>query len=143
MRISMRTLKDRIRHVLFFEATALCIVIVIGSWITSHSPEQVGMLGLFFSALAMIWNFTFNWIFDHWDKKYRNFAPRTISIRIIHAALFELVLLIAGIFLVSWWLDTTLWYAFMLDLGMSAFFLIYAFCYNWSYDILFPIPCTT
>jgi len=136
----MRTLADRIRHTLMFEAIALFLVAVVGSWITGRSVETVGMLGLMFSGLAMFWNFTFNWLFDLWDMKYRNAAPRGVKIRIIHAVLFELALLIAGIFLVSWWLDTTYWYAFVLDIGMSSFFLVYAFSFNWSYDKIFPIP---
>ena len=30
--------------------------------------------------------------------------------------------------------------AFLLDLGISIFFLIYAFVFNWAYDVIFPVP---
>jgi len=122
-----------------FEAIALFLVVVIGSWITGKTMETIGALGAMFSVLAMCWNFVFNWMFDHWDRKHRNSAPRGVKVRVVHAVLFEAFFLIFGTFLVAWWLDTTLLYAFILDVGMSAFFLVYAFVFNWSYDIAFPI----
>ena len=30
--------------------------------------------------------------------------------------------------------------AFLLDISLSAFFLVYAFGYNWAYDVVFPVP---
>lgn len=134
----MRTFADRVRHTLMFEVIALILVATIGAWITGRSVETIGLLGLMFSALAMFWNFTFNWMFDHWERVHRNGQKRTVLIRVIHAVLFEAALLLVGIFLVAWWLDVTYWYAFMLDIGFSSFFLVYAFCFNWAYDLLFP-----
>lgn len=139
----MRTLLDRIRHTILFETIALFIVIVVGSKITGETPEKIGALGLMFSVLAMGWNFVFNWLFDCWDQKYRNAAPRGVYIRCVHAVLFEGVLFVCGIFLVAWWLDISLMRAFWLDIGMSAFFVCYAFFYNWGYDLVFPVPQQT
>ncbi len=136
----MRSFADRIRHTILFEVIALFLVAVIGSWITGKSVETIGALGLMFSMLAMVWNFSFNWLFDHWERKNRPGQKRTVRIRIVHAVLFEAALLFVGVFLVAWWLETTYLYAFILDIGMSAFFLVYAFCYNWTYDVVFPVP---
>ena len=55
----MRTVKDRIRHTFLFEAIALGIVSVGGSWITGHSLEAMGVLSLMFSLLAMSWKLHF------------------------------------------------------------------------------------
>lgn len=60
----------------------------------------------------------------------------------MHAVLFELVLLIAGIFLIAWWLEIGYIDALIMDIGFSVFFLCYAFAYNWLYDIVFPVPAT-
>ncbi|MBE1283913.1 MAG: PACE efflux transporter [Rhodobacteraceae bacterium] len=139
----MRTLKDRIRHTLLFEGIALGIVAVGGSWITGHSLEAIGLLSIMFSLLAMSWNFVFNWLFDQWDMKYRNMAPRGPGIRVVHAILFEAVLLTVGIFLTAWWLSIGYVETFLLDLGFSAFFLVYAYIYNWGYDVIFPVPRPT
>lgn len=60
--------------------------------------------------------------------------------RVLHAALFEASLIIFTIPMVAWWLDMTLWAAFLTDLGFTLFFLVYAFVYNWVYDVVFPMP---
>lgn len=135
----MRTFKDRLRHTALFELIALFLVAFIGSWVVGKSPLEMGALSLMFSVLAMSWNFAFNWLFDQWDMKYRGGAKRTVGLRIVHAVLFEAALLFVGMFLVAWWLDMTLLHALVLDIGFSAFFLVYAFAYNWAYDIVFPI----
>ncbi len=136
----MRTLPDRIRHTVLFEAIALVIVAFIGSWVIGRSVTLVGALSLIFSVLAMVWNLVFNWMFDHWDRAYRNSARRGFLIRALHAALFELGMLIAGLFIVAWWLQTSYTEAFLINVGFSLFFLVYAYVYNWAYDQVFPVP---
>ncbi len=136
----MRSLPDRLRHTLIFEAIALFLVAVPGGWLLDRPMEVMGALSLMFSVLAMGWNFSYNWMFDLWDRKYRGMAKRGFRIRIVHAVLFEAGLVIAGLFLIAWWLDLSYWDAFLLDISLSAFFLVYAFCYNWAYDTVFPVP---
>lgn len=136
----MRTMKDRIRHTIVFEVLAVTIVTVAGSWVTGHEMEKLASLSILFSFLAMGWNFVYNILFDHWDKKYRGAAPRGFWIRTLHAVLFEIVFLFFGIFLVAYWLQISLMDALILDIGFAVFFVIYAFCYNWAYDLVFPIP---
>ena len=127
----MRSFPDRLRHTLIFEAIALFLVAVPGGYILDRPMEIMGALSLMFSVLAMGWNLAFNWGFDLWDRKY---------IRIVHAVLFEAGLVTAGLFLIAWWLDMTYIDAFLLDISLSAFFLVYAFGYNWAYDVVFPPP---
>ncbi|MTI09878.1 MULTISPECIES: PACE efflux transporter [Curvivirga] len=136
----MRTLGDRIRHTVFFEIIGILCTAVGGSLITGHSVEEMGMLGIIFSLLAMVWNFSYNWMVDIWDLKYRNAAPRGVLFRTIHAIFFEAGMLIAGIFIVAHFLNISYLDALILDIGFSVFFLIYAFCYNWAYDLIFPVP---
>ncbi len=136
----MRTLNDRLRHTILFEAIALGVVIVGGSWIIGRPMEVIGALSLIFSALAMSWNLLFNWLFDLWDRKYRASARRGFVVRATHASLFELGMVIAGVFIVEWWLNISYWNAFIIDIGFSAFFLIYAYGFNWAYDHIFPVP---
>jgi uncharacterized membrane protein len=63
-----------------------------------------------------------------------------MRLRILHATLFEASLLVLTIPMVAWWLDMGLWAAFLADIGFAFFFLIYAFMYNWIYDVVFPVP---
>ena len=136
----MRSFPDRLRHTLIFEAIALFLVAVPGGWLLDRPVEIMGALSLMFSVLAMGWNLFSKWMVDLWDRKYRSMARRGVGIRIVHAALFEAGLVVAGLFLIAWWLDMTYPDAFLLDISLSAFFLVYAFCYNWAYDMAFPVP---
>ena len=136
----MRSFPDRLRHTLIFEAIALFLVAVPGGWLLDRPMEIMGALSLMFSVLAMSWNLAFNWMFDLWDRKHRGMARRGVGIRIVHAVLFEAGMVIAGLCQIAWWLDLTYWDAFLPDVSLSAFFMIYSFCYNWAYDRVFPVP---
>ncbi|WP_417790554.1 PACE efflux transporter [Terasakiella pusilla] len=139
----MRTLSDRIRHTMMFEIMAILLTTFLGGWITGLEMAEIGMLGVFFSLIAMTWNLIFNYLFDLWNNKYRDAQAKTVILRVIHASIFEGVLFVIGIFLTMWWLEVGLWYAIILDAGLSLFFLVYAFLFNWGYDIVFPIPHST
>lgn len=136
----MRTFWDRVRHTVFFEAIALFLVAVVGSWILDRPMTEIGALGIIMAVLAMSWNMLFNWLFDLWDRKYRNFAKRGLFIRVVHATLFEAGMLIAGLFIIAWWLKVSLWEALIMDISFAVFFLVYAYLYNWAYDVIFPRP---
>jgi uncharacterized membrane protein len=115
-------------------------VAIPGGFILDRPIELMGALSLMFSVLAMAWNLVFNWGFDLWDRRYRAMAKRGFGIRAVHAVLFEAGLLFAGLFLIAWWLGMSYRDAFLLDISLSAFFVVYAFAYNWGYDMVFPVP---
>ena len=63
---------------------------------------------------------------------------KTVTMRVYHALLFEagLILLLPAI---VWYLGISYWEAFTINMGMAAFYLVYAFIYNLCYDKAFPI----
>lgn len=136
----MRSLPDRIRHTVIFEVIAILLVAFPGAWITGAEPATMGALSVMFSVLAMTWNLAYNWMFDHAALRLGARVPRTVRLRVLHAILFEAGMLLAGVFLIAWWLDMSLMQALVLDVGFAVFFLVYAFAYNWLYDLVFPLP---
>ena len=136
----MRTFADRIRHTLLFELIALLISAPIASWITGHEVTSIGALAVMLSALAMVWNLIYNWLFDHLERKVVGNGQRLLKTRIIHAIGFEAGLLIPGLLIVVWWLQISFWQAFVMDVGFMLFFLLYALVFNWAYDKSFPLP---
>ena len=42
--------------------------------------------------------------------------------------------------LMAYWLDTTLLGAFLADLGILAFFFVYAIAFTWAFDRVFGLP---
>lgn len=136
----MRTLADRLRHMILFEGFALTLLVIWAALFSTLDVKMFGAFGIMMSLLAMLWNLLYNWLFDLWDRRARNFAPRTPLLRAAHAVLFEAGLLIVGTLLAVWWLSLTLWEAFVLDVGLSLFFVAYAYAFNWTYDAVFPPP---
>ena len=125
---------ERFLHALTFEVIAIAICAPLGAWLLGYSLAQIGILTLMISLLAMAWNMAFNALFDSAQRRWgftRNFKTRAV-----HAVLFEIGLIMAVVPLAAWWLDISLWAAFVLDIGIVLFFLPYSFVFNWVYDTL-------
>ena len=53
---------------------------------------------------------------------------------------FEIGLLFVLMPFIAWYLSISLMEAFLIDVSFALFYLIYAFVFNWVYDVLFPVP---
>ncbi|CAH0533444.1 hypothetical protein VST7929_01312 [Vibrio stylophorae] len=130
---------DRIRHAVGFELLGLVLIVGILSQF-GFSVGHVGVLGVFFAIIATAWNYVYNLGFDRWLKKSQGHTEKTQQQRLCHALGFEFGLLWLTIPALAWWLNISLWQAFVMDIGLVVFYLIYAYFYNLAYDRLFPIP---
>ncbi|MEC6798494.1 PACE efflux transporter [Photobacterium sp. S4TG1] len=135
----MRTRLDRIRHAICFEVIGLILLVGVLSQFGFDS-SHVGVVGIAFSILATVWNYIYNIWFDRMLYRRYKTTVKTTIVRIIHSLGFEAGLLFVTIPILSWALKVTLWEAFVLDIGMVLFYLIYAYVYNIVYDRLFPVP---
>lgn len=139
----MRTTKDRIRHALGFEVIGLIIFAPLASLVFGFELHLMSVLAVAGSIIATLWNYVYNLLFDHAMLKLRGDVRKTIAIRVFHALLFEGGLLLLFMPMIAWYLGVTLWEAFIMDIAMAAFYLVYAFIYNIVYDRVFPIPHPT
>ena len=136
----MRTTKDRIRHAISFEVIGLLIFAPLASVVFGFELQLMGVIALVGSLIATLWNYFYNILFDKAMLKIKNSVQKTVLIRIVHAVLFEGGLLLLFMPMITWYLKISLWEAFVMDIAMATFYLIYAFIYNWAYDHVFPIP---
>ena len=136
----MRTRKDRIRHALGFEVIGLLIFAPLASLVFGFELQLMGVMALIGSIVATVWNYFYNVLFDRAMLKLRGTVQKTVSIRVLHAVLFEGGLLLLFLPAIAWYLNISLWDAFKMDIAMATFYLIYAFIYNWIYDKVLPIP---
>lgn len=136
----MRTRRDRIRHTIGFEVIGLIILSLGMSKLLGIDLGKIGILAVAFSIIATIWNYFYNILFDKALFKRTGKIHKTVTVRILHAVLFEFGLLFITIPIMAWWLQISLIEAVIMDLGMVVFYLIYAFIYNIIYDRIFPIP---
>lgn len=135
----MRTRLDRIRHAILFEIIGLVVIMGILSQL-GFELGHVGAMGVLFSVVATGWNYVYNIGFDKYMLKKMGTVTKTTLIRIVHSLGFEGGLLFLTIPFMAWFLDLSLWNAFVLDIGMVVFYLFYAYGYNLAYDKLFPVP---
>lgn len=129
-----RSVRERIGHALAFELIAVAICAPVLALLMDKPLAHLGALTLMFSTVAMLWNMLFNYLFDRAQSRL-NFQ-RGLRVRLIHATLFEMGLIVALVPLAAWWLSISLLEALLLDIGLILFFLPYTVAFNWSYDVL-------
>ena len=135
----MRTPADRVRHLLLFEVSALAILVPIGTIFFGFDPLNIGSLGITTSTIAAVWNYLYNWGFDHALKRLTGSVHKRMRMRVLHALLFEGGLVVMLVPLIAWWLDISLWEALVADIALVVFYVVFAFVYNLTYDHIFPI----
>ncbi|MBY5926378.1 MULTISPECIES: PACE efflux transporter [Halomonas] len=126
----MRSLKERLVHMVSFELGGLVIVTPLASMLSGHGLAEMGVLAAGLATAAMLWNLVWNWMFDRWVPSRR----RTLQQRLAQAFGFELGLLVMTLPAVAWWMNIGLVEAFWLDAGFMLFFLIYAMVFNSLFD---------
>ena len=129
-----KSLAERVGHALAFEVIALLICAPLFSWLMGTTMAAMGALTLAISLIAMAWNVVYNIGFDRLQRRLG--FSRTLAVRVLHAAVFELGLILVAVPLAAVWLDITLWRALVLDAGLLLFFLPYTLVFNWAYDSL-------
>lgn len=128
------TKKERIFHAVFFEFLLLILMLLALKWFTDHRLSDLLLVIVSISVMAVVWNFIFNFIFDKFFTAPRE--TRSFGVRVFHTLAFELVLLAMTLPLVAYLLDIGLWAAFVMDISMTLSVMVYAFCFNWAYDVL-------
>ncbi len=136
----MRTTLDRIRHAILFELVGLVLMIGGGSILTGFDAHSLGVIGVVSSLVATAWNYVYNLGFDRAMLRLRGSVLKTHPIRALHALLFEAGLLVLLLPFVAWMLGVSLWQAFLFDLAIAVFYIVYGYAYNWAYDRAFPMP---
>lgn len=136
----MRNTRDRIRHSVLFELIGLMTVTPLGGWVFGVPIGHFGVVAVVSTTLAMGWNYAYNLGFDHAMLRLTGSVKKTLRTRIAHAGLFEFGLLCLLVPFIAWYLGVPLWQAFIMDVSLAGFYLVYAFVFNWVYDIVFPVP---
>ena len=129
----------RVVQVALYETFAVIIVaLALALAFDEPGPSAVG-LSLLTSAVAVAWNYLFNAWFERWERRQTT-VGRSWKRRVVHAVGFEGGLTVWLVPLMAWWLDTTLWLAFLADIGLLLFFLFYTLVFTWCFDRVFGLP---
>ena len=137
----MQGLKRRILYITLYEGIAIVAASAGLALMTGQGAGPSTVASVLASAIAILWNFTFNTLFERWESR-QAVRGRSLRRRIAHAIGFEggLVAFLVPVF--AWWLDVSLWQALVMDLGLVVFFLVYTFVFNWAFDTIFGLPAS-
>ena len=136
----MRSAFDRLRHAISFEVIALILVIPAGAILFDVPLHDFGVVGIVSATLATLWNLGYNVLFDLALQRLTGTTLKSRIVRVLHALVFEAGLLMVLLPFIAWYLAISLWDAFVLDIALAAFYLVYSYVFNLIYDTLFPLP---
>lgn len=125
---------ERLFHMVLFEGFALLFAITGLLLFTDMEIHSALHTMIVLSLIAMVWNYIFNIAFDKIYSGERE--ERNWKVRITYALLFESGLLILTIPVMAYILNVSLFEAFILDIGLTLFILIYTVIFNYAYDHL-------
>jgi uncharacterized membrane protein len=115
----MRTARDRIRHAISFEIIGLTLIAPLGAWAFHMPMHTIGVVGIVGVTIAALWNYAYNFGFDHTMQRLRGDTRKTTLIRVLHAVMFEVGLLVVLLPLFASYLGISLWQAFLMDVSFA------------------------
>ena len=128
----------RIVYALSYEAIALvCNTLILSA--IGHDETLSGIVAVIETLVALGWNLLFTSLYERWEAA-NPVKGRTIGRRVVHAVLFEGGLAVILTPIVALILSVSIAEAFVTNLGLLTFFLVYTYAFNWGFDRIFGLP---
>jgi len=131
----------RILQAVLYEVIAIAIVGPVLSLAFTKPVASTFGLAVVLSAVALTWNYIFNGLFERWESG-QAVRGRSLVRRLAHGVGFEGGLTVLLIPVMSLWLDISPLEAFLANLGLLAFFFVYAIGFTWAFDRVFGLPAS-
>ncbi len=135
----MQGIQRKIVYVALYEAIAIACTTAGLAGLADHDAGAAGIAAVLASATAVAWNLVYNTLFEAWEARQAR-RGRSLLRRVVHAIGFEGGLVLAIVPMFAWTLGTSLVDAFLLDIGLVVFFVVYSFAFNWAFDLVFGLP---
>lgn len=129
----------RVLQAVLYETFAIAFVGPVLSYAFDKPPLSTLGLAVVMSTIALGWNYLFNAIFERWEAK-QSVGGRSLPRRLAHGTGFEGGLVILLVPVMAIWLDISPLNAFLANLGLLAFFFVYAIVFTWAFDQVFGLP---
>ena len=137
----MQGIKRKVIYATLFELIAVALTSSLLMLLAGHDAGHAGVAAVASSVIALLWNLVYNTLFEAWEAR-QSTRGRSWMRRAAHAAGFEGGLVVILVPLFAWWLEISLWQAFVLDLGLVLFFMVYTFLFSLAFDRIFGLPAS-
>lgn len=131
----------RVVQAILYEVIAIAFVGPVLSVAFDEPQTSTFGLAVVLSTIALTWNYAFNWIFERWESR-QAVRGRSFARRLAHGVGFEGGLVLILIPVMSLWLGISPAAAFVANLGLLAFFFVYAVVFTWGFDRVFGLPAS-
>nr|WP_319397013.1 PACE efflux transporter [uncultured Desulfobacter sp.] len=136
----MRSGLDRLRHSIIYEGVFLFLTVLILRDLLNQSAAHIGSFGIIMSLMAMIWNYFYNYAFDHALIFLKHpLYPRKFKLRVFHSVCFEVGFMLASVPFTMVWMCFTFRQALTMDIVFTMAALTYTLIFNYAYDVIFPV----
>ncbi len=135
----MKPTTRRVLQAVLYEVGAIAFVGPVLGLAFEKPATSTFLLAVVLSTIALCWNYIFNALFERWESR-QVVKGRSLARRLAHGTGFEGGLTILLVPVMAVWLDTTFLVAFLANLGLLAFFFLYAIGYTWAFDKVFGLP---
>lgn len=135
----MHGIKRRILYVTLFELFGILFTTIGLIYVSGRAVEQSSLVATITSVMAIVWNFAYNTAFERIEAKLGR-KGRSLVCRAVHAVGFETGLALAVVPMLAFTLDISLVTAFLANVGIMVFFMVYAFFFNLAFDSIFGLP---
>lgn len=129
----------RVLQAILYETFAIAFVGPVLSIAFDKPPTSTLGLAFVLSSIALAWNYVFNTLFERWESR-QSTSGRSFARRLAHGIGFEGGLVVILIPVMSVWLNISPLAAFVANLGLLAFFFVYAIGFTWAFDRVFGLP---
>jgi uncharacterized membrane protein len=129
----------RVLQAVLYEVGAIAFVGPVLGFAFGKPASSTFLLAVVLSTIALCWNYAINALFEWWESK-QSVKGRSFARRLAHGIGFEGGLTIILVPVMAIWLETTFLAAFVANLGLLAFFFVYAIGYTWIFDKVFGLP---
>ncbi len=135
----MKPQTRRVLQAVMYEVIAVAFVGPVLSF--AFNKPQTSTLGLavVLSSIALGWSYMFNSLFEQWESR-QAVRGRSFARRLAHGLGFEGGLTVILVPVMALWLDISPLNAFIANLGLLAFFFVYAIVFTWAFDRVFGLP---
>lgn len=129
----------RVLQAILYEIFAIAFVGPVLS--IAFDKPAASTLGLAFvlSSIALAWNYIFNALFERWESRQTK-RGRSFVWRLAHGIGFEGGLVVILVPVMALWLKISPLHALLANIGLLAFFFVYAIAFTWAFDRVFGLP---
>lgn len=139
--MAMTPRQRRVFQAVLYEVFAIAFVGPILSVVFNKPATTTIGLAFVLSSVALGWNYVFNALFERWES-HQTVRGRSLTRRLAHGIGFEGGLVVILIPVMAWGLAISALKAFLANLGLLAFFFVYAIAFTWVFDRVFGLPAS-